>query len=81
MRAFGLGIPAIASLGAWVAVEQMVLMARCFAAVYVALDDDKAGREGAEIVFQGLQRRGCVAIPFRYEGLKDEDGKQGQGHR
>ena len=76
VRAFGLGIPCIASLGAWVSVEQMVLMARCFAAVYVALDDDKAGREGAEIVFQGLQRRGCVAIPFRYEGLKDEDGER-----
>lgn len=74
VRAFGLGIPALASLGSWVSAEQIALMARCFAAVYVALDDDRAGRDGAEIVTQGLQRRGCAAIPFRYEGLTDEDG-------
>lgn len=76
VRAFGLGIPALASLGAWVSVEQIVLMARCFAAVYVALDDDRAGHDGAEIVTQGLQRRGCAAIPFRYDGLRDEDGRK-----
>jgi hypothetical protein len=74
VRAFGLGIPAVASLGAWVSAQQIALMARCFAAVYVALDDDRAGRDGAEIVTQGLQRRGCAAIPFRYDGLTDEDG-------
>lgn len=74
VRAFGLGIPALASLGAWVSADQIALMARCFAAVYVALDDDQAGHDGAEIVTQGLQRRGCAAIPFRYEGLLDEDG-------
>ena len=76
VRAFGLGIPAIASLGAWPSAEQMTLMARCFTVVYVGLDDDKAGREGAEITYQGLNRRGCVAIPFRYEGLTDEDGNK-----
>jgi DNA primase len=77
VRLFGLGIPAIASLGAWVSAEQVALMARCFAAVYVALDNpaiDKAGRDGAEQVTTMLRRRRCAAIPWRYEGLVDEDG-------
>jgi DNA primase len=77
VRLFGLGIPAIASLGAHVSTEQVNLMARCFAAVYVALDNpaiDKAGREGAEQVTTMLRRRRCAAIPWRYDGLVDEDG-------
>jgi hypothetical protein len=77
VRLFGLGIPAIASLGAWVSAEQVTLMARAFAAVYVALDNpeiDKAGRDGAEAVTGMLRRKGCAAIPWRYEGLLDEDG-------
>jgi DNA primase len=75
VRLFGLGIPAIASLGAWVSHEQVALMARCFAAVYIALDNDKAGREGAEKATDMLRRRRCAAIPWRYDGLMDEDGK------
>jgi hypothetical protein len=75
VRLFGLGIPAIASLGAWASTEQVTLMARCFAAVYVALDNDKAGREGAEKVTDMLRRKRCAAIPWRYDGLLDEDGK------
>jgi Toprim-like len=76
VRAFGLGIPALASLGAWPSNDQMTLLARCFAAVYVALDDDKAGHDGAEVVTAGLRKRGCAAIPFRYDGLTDEDGNK-----
>jgi hypothetical protein len=44
--------------------------------VYVALDDDQAGHDGAEFVTAGLRKRGCAAIPFRYDGLKDEDGNK-----
>ena len=76
VRAFGLGIPCLASLGAWPSTAQVTLMARCFAAVYVALDDDQAGHDGAEFVTAGLRKRGCAAIPFRYDGLKDEDGNK-----
>jgi hypothetical protein len=78
VRLFGLGIPAIASLGAWVSTEQVNLMARCFAAVYIALDNpaiDKAGREGGEQVTAMLRKRRCAAIPWRYDGLLDEDNK------
>lgn len=75
VRLFGLGIPAIASLGAWVSTDQVNLMARAFAAVYVALDNDKAGHDGAEQCTRMLRRRRCAAIPWRYEGLTDEDGK------
>jgi DNA primase len=75
VRLFGLGIPAIASLGAHVSNDQVALMARCFAAVYVALDNDRAGRDGAEKVIAMLRRKRCAAIPWRYEGLVDEDGQ------
>ncbi len=78
VRLFGLGIPAIASLGAWVSEEQVTLMARAYAAVYVALDNpeiDKAGREGAERCSAMLRKKGCAAIPFRYDGLLDDEGK------
>ena len=74
VRLFGLGIPALASLGAWVSREQVTLMARCFAVVYLALDDDKAGHEGAEVATKMLRREGCAVVPWRYEGLTDEDG-------
>jgi hypothetical protein len=75
VRLFGLGIPAIASLGAWVSNDQVALMARAFAAVYIALDNDKAGRDGAEKCTAMLRKRRCAAIPWRYDGLVDEDGK------
>ena len=75
VRLFGLGIPALASLGAWVSADQMTMLARCFSCVYVALDNDKAGQEGAEVVHQGLRRRGCAAVPWRYDGLLDDEGQ------
>lgn len=75
VRLFGLGIPAIASLGSWVSAEQVRLMARAFAAVYVALDNDKAGHDGAAQCTSMLRRSKCAAIPWRYDGLVDEDGK------
>lgn len=75
VRLFGLGIPAIASLGSWVSQEQVNLMARCFAAVYIALDNDKAGHDGALQCSAMLRKQRCAAIPWRYDGLMDEDGK------
>jgi hypothetical protein len=74
VRLFGLGIPALASLGAWVTPEQVTLLARTFAVVYIALDDDKAGREGTARTTEMLRRRGCAAVPWSYQGLVDEDG-------
>jgi len=75
VRLFGLGIPAFATLGAWVSREQVSMMARCFAAVYLALDNDDAGRQGAEQATRMLRRARCAAVPWRYDGLTDEEGK------
>lgn len=74
VRLFGLGIPAFATLGAWVSKEQVRLMARLFSFVIVALDADKAGREATEVVRPMLKRQGCASIEWRYEGLVDVDG-------
>lgn len=76
VRLFGLGIPAVSSLGAWVSSDQVRLLARCFTTVYVALDDDAAGQQGAEILNAGLRKFGTAAVPWKYEGLTDDEGQQ-----
>ena len=75
VRLFGLGIPAFASLGAWVSKEQVILMARCFSYVILALDADKAGRDATAIVKPMLKRQGCACMEWNYTGLKDSEGK------
>jgi DNA primase len=75
VRLFGLGIPALASLGAWVSREQVRLLARHFSAVYLALDNDKAGHDGAEVATTMLRKTGTAAVPWRYQGLVDEEGR------
>jgi DNA primase len=62
-------------LGAWVSQEQVSLLARNFSIVYTALDADKAGREGTEILTAGLRKHGCAAVAWDYTGLVDEDGE------
>jgi DNA primase len=76
VRLFGLGIPAVASLGAWVSDDQVRLLSRNFGTVYMAMDNDKTGREAAGFATQALRRAGAAVIPWRYEGLLDEDGKR-----
>ena len=75
VRLFGLGIPALSSLGAWVSWAQVTLMARCFATVILALDDDEAGHEGTEQCTAMLRKQSCAVVKWRYQGLVDEDGK------
>ena len=75
VRLFGLGIPAFATLGAWVSREQVTLMARCFSYVVLALDNDKAGNEAAEVVGPMLKRQGCAALSWDYTDLTDVDGE------
>jgi len=75
VRLFGLGIPAFATLGAWVSKEQTTLMARCFSYVILALDNDKAGRQGTEVATAMLKRQGCAAIDWDYTDLTDRDGE------
>lgn len=76
VRLYGLGVPAVASLGAWVSAEQVRLLSLAFPVVYCALDDDKVGREAAGKVTQALRKRGCAVVPWIYQGLRDEDGKR-----
>lgn len=74
VRMYGIGIPAVSSFGAWVSWEQCTLLARNFAYVILALDNDKPGRTAAAKVQQLLRRRGVGTAMFRYEGLVDVDG-------
>ena len=72
VRLYGLGIPAVAALGSWVSDKQATLLARIFARVYLALDNDKAGRDGAERLFPSIRRRGAAPVMWRYsKGVKD----------
>lgn len=75
VRLFGAGIPAFATLGAWISREQVTLMARTFSYVILALDNDKAGRAGTEAVRPMLRRAGCAAVQWDYTGLVDEEGE------
>jgi hypothetical protein len=74
-RLWQVGVPAVALLGAWVSAEQVSLLARNFSAVYMALDNDKAGHEGTEILQAGLRKHGCAAVPWDYSGLVDDAGE------
>lgn len=76
VRLFGLGIPAVSSLGAHVSAEQCRLLARAFSVVYMCLDNDKAGRQGADYASSTLRRLGAASVPWDYDGLLDEDGRR-----
>ena len=76
VRLFGLGIPAVSSLGAHVSAEQCRLLARTFGVIYMALDNDKAGRQGAEFASTNLRRFGAAPIPWCYDGLVDDEGQR-----
>lgn len=75
VRLFGLGIPAMSSLGAWVSQEQVLLLARNFTCVYLAMDDDKTGHKSIEILSPMLRRAGTCPIPWNYEGCYDDEGE------
>jgi len=76
VRLFGLGIPSVSSLGAWVSKDQVRMMARAFAYVVLALDDDEAGHSAADIAVPMFRRQGCATMSWNYANLTDEDGKK-----
>jgi hypothetical protein len=76
VRLFGLGIPAVSSLGAHVSAEQCRLLARAFAVIYMALDNDKSGHEGTDFAAPTLRRFGAATVPWCYDGLVDDEGKR-----
>jgi hypothetical protein len=73
IRLYGLGIPAVSSFGAWLSVEQVKLLARSWSVVYVALDNDKTGRESTARLAPSLARAGCAPVIWRYDNIKDKD--------
>ena len=74
VRLAGLGIPALSSLGAWVSRDQITLLARNFNRVYLALDNDKTGRESTAAITPLLRRAGTVPCSWDYSGMLDEEG-------
>jgi hypothetical protein len=73
VRLFQIGLPAVSSMGAFVSNDQCKLLARNFTTVYVALDDDAAGRAATQQVLPRLRKAGCAAVPWIYgdDGAKD----------
>lgn len=74
VRLAGLGIPALSSLGAWVSKDQIRILATHFTRVYLAFDNDRAGRQSAEVVAPMLRRAGTAPLPWSYVGLVDGEG-------
>lgn len=73
VRLYGLGIPAVAALGSWVSDQQARILARSFPRVYLALDNDKAGRDGAERLFPTIRKLGASPVMWYYSDTKVKD--------
>ena len=73
VRLFSVNVPAVASLGAWVSMEQCRLLARYFSFVVLALDNDPTGNEAAQRTADRLASLGCPTIRFDYTGLPGKD--------
>lgn len=74
VRLYGLGIPAVASFGAWVSARQVELLCRNFNRIMLAMDNDKVGRQATEFLEVQLKLQHKPHAVFRYQGLTTEDG-------
>ena len=74
IRLYGLGIPAVASLGSWISEAQARLLARNFSRVYLALDNDRAGIDGSTSLIPKLKARGTAPVMWRYSGKAKDIG-------
>lgn len=74
VRLYGLGIPALASFGAWVSDEQITLLCRNYRRVMLAMDNDKVGKQSTDMLRFNLRKRGMPHAVFRYRGLLTADG-------
>jgi DNA primase len=73
VRLYGMGIPAVASLGSWVSDAQARLLSRTYACVYLALDNDAAGKDGAQRIAPTIRKMGSSAVMWRYGDSKAKD--------
>ena len=74
VRLYGLGIPALASFGAWVSDEQVTLLCRNFRRIMLAMDNDKVGRQATDMLRMQFRKRNQPHAVFRYDGLTTADG-------
>jgi DNA primase len=73
VRLDGLGIPAVASFGAWVSLEQVDLLSRHFLTVVLALDNDAPGQHATDRVEQLLREKRTFTVRFRYGRTRAKD--------
>ena len=73
VRLFGLGIPAVASLGAYTSQAQCRMLARDFGTIYLALDNDQAGWDGMDRAHSMLGRYGAAPIIWNYGSSDAKD--------
>lgn len=73
VRLYGLGIPAVSTLGAWVSDQQARLLARNFTRVYLAFDNDKAGQEANTRLFPQLRKMGVAPVMWYYANTTEKD--------
>jgi len=66
-------VPGVSSFGAGVSNRQVELLARNFAVVVVALDNDSPGNEAAGRVMYQLRKRGTAALRWDYSGTEAKD--------
>lgn len=69
VRLHQVGIPAVASYGAYVSDKQVDLLNRYFNLVVIALDNDDAGFRATDSLVKRLSRKGCAHLLFDYSTL------------
>lgn len=73
VRLYGLGIPAVSTLGAWVSDKQAQLLARNFTRLYLAFDNDRAGQEANARLFPQLRKLGVAPVMWYYSNTNEKD--------
>lgn len=73
VRLYSVGIPAVASMGAYVSDEQISILTREYREVVLALDSDKAGISAMNRLEPVLWAHGAVVYRFDYSGLGEKD--------
>lgn len=73
VRLYGLGIPAVSTMGAWVSATQAELLSQHFWMIVSGLDNDPAGQKGYQRLLTLLIRQTTVIVAWDYTGLPGKD--------
>lgn len=71
VRCYSVGIPSVATLGAYVTDRQAQLLARHFTKVVIGFDNDRAGLQGAAVLGRMLDRHKTYHLTLDYRRLGD----------